>query len=215
MEAQAVPHRRPFPWRRALLALAVLLGLGVVGTAIGMTVWLQHYESLAWQGGAYGADTKAGVMVEPAAGSGGDVFFPRYRDGRTFHVLETITNVGRFPVRVLRLDTAEPQDRYPFRPLRAGASSGGQYAGPFQPLPVTIPAGQFRTFTVILGFNGKCIGGQPTRLSSLSAFRVPVGGQQALAFRIRYAHVFERTQRVPLPFAMTLSCRSRATPDAG
>jgi hypothetical protein len=80
--------RRP---RNLILAVATLT---VAGLVIGVVVWIQSYQPLAFAGATYlPADTKG----SPA----GDSEYVVYREGRSFRFGITIQNTGRFTVRVL------------------------------------------------------------------------------------------------------------------
>jgi hypothetical protein len=215
MEAQALQQPRPFAWRRRLLVLALVLGVAVTGATSAGYVWLQGYEPLG-TGSSYGAGVHQGVMVPAPFGSDGvDVFFPKYRPHATFHVETSIANRGRFPVTVLGLGDPGTEVNT-FRAVRAQVSPANAVGLDLSPLdsahPLQLQPGSERSVTITYRLASKCIGGQPPGYWKTSTSGTAAEGFRATWFRIRYAKVFEKTQQVALPFAITLVCRNGLAP---
>jgi hypothetical protein len=183
------------------LAGLALAGVGVV-VAAGLTavvLWLRTYAPLD-AAGAFAPGPGIGAVIEPALGSGGkEVFFPAYRDGRTFLASFTLHNGGRFAVTVERLEptaaTAAPAVAAAAlqTPDSVSIAAPAAHARPFRPL--TLAAGD--TAVLVVRFRLAC----PAR-----AGRIPAVSTDSLRLRYRYLHWFERTQTVTLPFAVTLRC---------
>lgn len=212
MEAQALGQGRLFSWRRLVVGAAVVLGLGLIGTAIGGFVWLHGYAPLAGQRSAFGFTRPDGVMVEPVTGSEGvEVFFPRYRKHGTFRLLTSIVNHGRFTVTMLGVPKIAYDESYALR--FAGIEATSSRDPKFHGLPVDadhpirLRPGHEQYVVVVYRWLWQCEGGQPPHFWSTSAPSTYASGYRALPVRIRYARFFEKTQTLQLPFAITLVCR--------
>jgi hypothetical protein len=211
MEAQALPQPRPFAWRRWLIVLALVVVSVGIAAAIAGYVWLRGYEPLR-PGSSYGAGVHQGVMVSAPDGSGGvDVFFPKYRPHATFHVQTSIANRGRFTVTVLGLGTPGVEVGT-FRAVRAQVSPSNAVGLDRSPLdrahPLQLKPGTERSVTLTYRLTARCIGGQPAGYWKTPTNGPSLSGFRSAWFRIRYAKVFEKTQLVQLPFAITLVCRN-------
>jgi hypothetical protein len=191
----ASPERHP-------LRLAGLVTGGVVlvlaGAALILFVWLRSYTPLdALTGsGTYAPGSGLAAYVEPVTGSGGKpVFIPAYRPQRPFDTAFTLHNSGRFAVTVLGLG-AEAQGGAPEAETLFATSS-----------PTADPERvhafeQFRldrsdTATLVVRWRLDCTG---TKAESYA---------DSLLLRYRYLSMFTRTERIPLPFAVTLRCAQR------
>lgn len=210
MEAQALPQPRPFAWRRRLLVLALVGGVGVAAAAIAGYVWLRGYEPLG-TGSFYGPVAARGVMVRAPDGSDGvDVFFLEYRPHATFKLAASVANHGRFPVTLVGLGSPAP-GATPFRPIRAQVSPPNQYGVDLSALdrahPVRLKPGAERTVVVTYRLESRCVGGQPAGYWKPGVAGAAVSGFRSAWLRIRYARVFEKTQLFTFPFAVTLKCR--------
>jgi hypothetical protein len=209
---------RGIRWRRVAIVSALAAFIAVVALAIATFAWLRSYAPLE-QGSTFGGLSKAeGKTVDPLDASGRvPVLFPRYRRGRTFHVVVALANRGRLGVTVLGLPkrSSEPAVLVPAK-VRVGALNGGTVG--FRPLdshhPVRIEPGQEREVAITYRIAGTCIGGQPKRYWSGRA--AGVGSiTDVVSFRIRYARWFERSQTMQLPFAIDLVCVRGLVPAAG
>jgi hypothetical protein len=221
VEAQALRQRRVFSWRRFAVGAAVFLVLAVIGTAVGVFVWLHEYAPFT-VGSFAGSNPPDGVMVQPPAGSEGvSVFFPRYRENGTFRVETSVRNRGRFAVTILGLP--KKVDRGTFAALRpvsveARLPSGRPYHG--RPVdaehPIRVRPDEEQELYVVYRFMWRCLGGQPAHFWRTGVPATNVSGFRGLPLRIKYAHVFEKTQTVPMPFAITYVCRDEiAAPAPG
>jgi hypothetical protein len=162
-----------------LAAVVAVVGLAVLG----LFLWLRTYTPLRairpiQPGAGLGAD------VEPTYGSGGKtVFIPVYRRGRAFVVTFTLENTGRFAVTVLGTDPGPARALTP-GPLVVGpaAFTGDLRLNPHDSAEVSV------------GWRLDC---SHTK-SEVTTDR--------LRIRYRYLSMFNRTQAVELPFAVTLRC---------
>ena len=190
------------PLRVLKLAALGLAALVVVAAAAAAAVvlWLRTYAPLDGSGGEVAPGPGVGAVIQPAVGSGGkEVFFPAYRNGRTFVASFTLHNGGRFAVTVEGLVPAQPETPPWIGPVELltteSVSPGAPVANtkPFRPL--RLAAGD--SAVVVARFRPLCPAGH-TRVPSVYA--------DSLTLRYRYARWFERTQRISLPFAVTLRC---------
>ena len=176
------------------LAAAVVIA-GVAAAAL--YLWLRTYAPLDAAPGDYAPGPGVGAAIEPAVGSGGkEVFFPSYRGGEPFDAAFTLHNAGHFTITVEGLVPATEQPAPWIGPAGIlGTSSGSdvKHTHPFQPL-VLSPGD---TGAVVVRFRPVCPKGRQ-RVAPAYADRVRL--------RYRYLRVFERTQTVVLPFAVTLRC---------
>lgn len=216
MDTHALPRTGFHSWRRLLVVAAVVLALVVIGTAIGLFVWLRSYAPLV-QGSVWGGGPPYGHMVEPIPGSGGtEVFFIKNRRDGLYRVRLSVQNRGRFTVALLGPASGQSI----FAPVAMRATAEGSpmseaphfYVGPVNHRhPLSLKPGDERSFEVTYRVGARCIGGQPKRY-----WPRPLGssveGTNEIALRIKYAHVFERTQRVPTPFAPVFACNNGTRP---
>jgi hypothetical protein len=214
MEAQALPQPRPFAWRRWLLVLALVVGVAVAAAGIAGYVWLRGYAPLA-TGSYYGPGAAQGVMVSAADGSDGvDVFFLKYRPHVSFQLMASVANHGRIPVTLVGLGSSG-LGPVPFQPIRVEVSPPNQYGSGLSPLdrahPMQLKPGEERAVAVTYRLASRCVGGQPAGYWKPGTAGTAVSGFRSAWFRIRYARVFEKTQRLTFPFAVTLMCRNGVT----
>ena len=187
----ATPGRHP-------LRTAGLVAGGVVvvlaGAALILFLWLRAYAPLGVLGaGTYAPGPGLAADVEPVAGSGGKpVFIPAYRPGRPFETAFTLHNSGRFAVTVLGL---EPGPATPAPRPQALLATDSPTAEPgslrsFQRLRLDPDD----TATLVLRWQLAC------------GKRKGESFSDSVRLRYRYLKMFTRTERVPLPFAVTLRC---------
>ena len=162
----------------------VVSAVAVVAAAavLGLFLWLRTYAPLA---GEYPVTPGSGLgaNIDPALGSGGKpVLVPAYRRGRPFEVTLTLANHGRFAVTLLGLGRSTP--------------------GPVTPISVTqnLRLDPKQTALVTVRWQLTC----PKGVTQAYADRLPL--------RYRYLSLFTRTERVALPFAVTLRCRGGPPP---
>ena len=190
MDAATVPRRHP-------LRLAGLVAAGVVLlAALAATVlylWLRTYAPLsAVPGFAPGPGLAADI--EPVTGSGGrPVLVPAYRPGRSFDTAFTLENTGRFAVEVRGL-AADGDGRVHAQAVLASDSSttsaDPEHLHPF----ATLRLSRGDTAIVVVRWRLDC------RNSHGETFA------DTVPLRYRYLSLFTRTERVALPFAVTLRC---------
>jgi hypothetical protein len=211
VEAQALRQRRLLSWRRIAVVAAIVVVLALLGAAIGTFVWLRGYAPLAL-GSFSGHNPPDGVLVEPPTGSDGvPVFFPRYRENATFRLLTSVRNRGRFTVTILGLPKSVDSGIFPaLRPVRLEARQQSRvgYHGALVDAghPVRVRPGREQELFVVYRFAWRCLGGQPTYFWRTGVPSSGVTGWRVLPLRISYAHV-EKTQTVPMPYAITFVCR--------
>ncbi len=177
---------------------AVLVVAGVAAAAL--YLWLRTYAPLESAPTDYAPGPGVGAAIEPAVGSGGkEVFFPAYRGGKAFDVAFTLHNKGHFTVTVTAL-VPEQEGKPPWIGPVAALGTSSVSAGadvnrthPFQPL--LLSPGD--TGGLVVRFQPVCTPKQ-RRPSPVYVDRVRL--------RYRYLRLFERTQTVELPFAVTLRC---------
>jgi len=177
----------------AVLVLAV--------AALVLYLWLRGYAPLDAQPTGFAPGPGLSADVEPIAGSGGKtVFVPVYRKARPFDTAFTLHNDGRFAVTVTGLgriaDGAEIRPSTLIGSDSATASADPTRLRPFRDL--RLEPGD--TATVVVRWQLDCAGSRNGRVFADS---VPL--------RYRYLSIFRRTERVVLPFAVTLRC-AMATP---
>ena len=168
----------------------------VVGAAVlALFLWLRTYAPLSGtDSGTFRPGVGLGADVEPAFGSGGKpVFVPAYKAGRPFDTTFTLTNKGRFAVTIKGLAHASDG------PLIAAQLLDPGHTRPVRHLRVE----PHETALVVVRWRLDC--------SHESA-----AGAQASAddVRLRYSYLslFTRTERVVLPFAVTLRCHGGPPP---
>ncbi len=193
-----VLHVHPLQARALKLAALAVAGLAlVVALALaGVVIWLRTYAPLDADG-AFSPGPGLRAAIRPAPGSGGkQVLVPSYRAGVPFLASFTLHNGGRFAVTVEGLEPAP--DEAPPSVEAVGLLTPASVAttapvGPTQPFqPLTLASGD--TAVLVARFRLACHG--PAAAVSTDALRL----------RYRYLRWFERTQTLPLPFAVTLRC---------
>lgn len=193
MHAATVRERHPLR-TAGLVAVGVVLVVALAGAAL--FLWLRNYAPLASLGpGSFAPGPNLEADVEPVTGSGGKtVFIPAYRPGRPFDTAFTIHNTGRFAVDVLGLATANGVPQLRAAELLAtdspAASADPEHVRPFE---------RFRldrgdTAIVVARWRLDC----SKYTGEFFADSLPL--------RYRYLSLFTRTERVELPFAVTLRC---------
>jgi hypothetical protein len=191
VDAATVPERHPLR-----LAGLVVAGIVLVAAlaALVLFLWLRTYAPLSGAG-AFAPGPGLSADVEPVTGSGGrPVLIPAYRPGRPFDTAFTLHNTGRFAVEVAGLADADapPQLRAArlFATDSSTASADPQHLHPFQRLRLN----RGDSATVVVRWRLDC----RTRSGEVYADTVPL--------RVSYLSIFTRTERVELPFAVTLRC---------
>jgi hypothetical protein len=224
MDAQAVPQPTPFPWRRAVRIALAILALALLGTAIGVFVWLRSYSPVVF-GNAYRAAPPYGHLVEPVAGSGGtEVFFVQARRDGRFHVEISLLNSGRMGIDVVG-PAKVPFDQPPiFVPvaMRATGQAVGEPLGPHAYVgrvdashPLHLAPGEQRYLDVTYRVGLRCKDGQPKgywRAARVQAGGVGTGVGNELRVQIKYGRVFDHAEVVVLPFAYVLMCNGGTIP---
>jgi hypothetical protein len=194
VDSGTVPERHP-------LRLAALVAGGIVvvlALAAGiLLLWLRTYAPLESLGrGSFAPGPGLGADVEPVTGSGGKpVFIPAYRSGRPFDTAFTLHNTGRFAVDVVGL-AGEERRRPELQAVgllatdspTASADPGGLH--PFTKLRLD----RGDTAILVVRWRLDCSHSR----SEVSADTVPL--------RYSYLSMFTRTERIRLPFAVTLRC---------
>ena len=178
------------------LRLAGLIAAGVVAVlaaaALVVFLWLRTYAPLDVLRSGYAPGPGLAADVQPVLGSGGKpVLIPQYRPGRPFDTAFTLHNSGRFAVTILGL---EPERSGPPQASQLLATDAASVARlhPFE---------RFRlnpddTASLVVRWRLAC-----TRNRGYAT-------SDSLVLRYRYLSQFERTERITLPFAVTLRCGS-------
>ena len=166
-----------------------------LGTAV-LYGWLRTYAPLSVVGsGGFAPGPGLAADIEPVTGSGGKpVFIPVYRKERPFDTAFTLHNTGRFAVTVTGL-----------------ASS---------------PADSALAPTALLATDSSTASADPSHLHAFTRLRLDAGdtaivvvrwgldcaratgeaSADGVLLRYDYLSLFTRTERVRLPFAVTLRC---------
>lgn len=191
------------PGRVLKLAGIVVAALLVVVAAVALAValWLRSYAPLDAGEGSFAPGPGVGAVIQPATGSGGkEVFFPAYRRGRKFVASFTLHNAGHFNVTVEGLVPAAPESPPWIGPvglLTTDTVSTNAPVGNTRPFrPFVLAAGD--TAVLVASFEPIC----PRKRSA----GVPAVYTDSLTLRYRYARWFTRTEKISLPFAVTLRC---------
>jgi hypothetical protein len=195
MDAAGAAEQR-HPLRLAgLIAAGVVLLVGLA--AVVLFFWLGRYAPLAALGeGTFAPGPGLGADVRPVTGSGGKtVFLPTYRNGRPFDTAFTVHNDGRFAVTVTGLGSmTSPPELAPQELLNTDSSTASTDPAHLQPFEkLRLDPGDSAILVVRWGLD--CPTGDK---SEVFADQVPL--------RYRYLSLFTRTERVRLPFAVTLRC---------
>lgn len=189
----AAPASARHPARIAGLVAGGLLLVAVLAAAI-LFLWLRGYTPLSAAGG-FAPGPGLGADIEPVTGSlGRPVFVPAYRPGRPFDTAFTLRNTGRFAVDVTGLAGGAARQSPTAVQLLATdsstASADPDHLHPFRRL--RLDPGD--TAILVVRWHLAC----PKNASESYADRV--------ALRYSYLSLFTRTERVALPFAVTLRC---------
>jgi hypothetical protein len=190
------------PLRMLKLAGVVLAALVVVAAAVtgAAALWLRTYAPLEALDGGFAPGPGVGAVILPAVGSGGkEVFFPTFRKGKSFVASFTLHNSGHFAVTIEGIVAAKPDAPPWIGPVEllttdsvtTGAPVG--HTSPFRPL--TLSAGD--TAVLVARFQPLCPAGNR---------RLPGVYSDSLVLRYSYVRWFTRTERISLPFAVTLRC---------
>jgi hypothetical protein len=195
MEAAGAAQER-HPLRLAgLIVAGVVLVVGLA--AVVLFLWLGSYAPLAALGdGTFAPGPGLGADVRPVTGSGGKtVFLPTYRKGRPFDTAFTVHNDGRFAVTVTGLgSTASSPELAPQELLTTDSSTASTDPARLQPFEkLRLDPGD--SAILVVRWRLDCPAGDK---SEVFADRVPL--------RYDYLSLFTRTERVRLPFAVTLRC---------
>jgi hypothetical protein len=194
MEAATTPRRHPLRLAGLIAGGAILVGALAVAVVV---VWLRTYAPLSAPGSGFAPGPGLGADVRPVTGSGGKtVFIPAYRKGRPFDTAFTLHNDGRFAVTVTGLaSTAHVPELWPDTLLTTDSSTASADPAHLQPFqPLRLDPGDSAILVVRWGLD--CSGGAR---GEVFADDVPL--------RYRYLSQFTRTERVRLPFAVTLRCK--------
>ena len=193
MHAATAPERHP-------LRLAGLVAGGVVLVvalaAAVLFLWLRTYAPLSSVGaGSFAPGPGLAADVEPVTGSGGKpVFIPVYRQGRPFDTAFTIHNTGRFAVDVIGLAAQQGTPQLHAVGLLAtdspAANADPEHLHPFERFRLN----RGDDAIVVARWRLDC----SKRTSEVFA--------DALPLRYSYLSMFTRTERLELPFAVTLRC---------
>ncbi len=191
-------HRHPL--RLAVLVAGGLLVVAAVAAGA-LYVWLGSYAPLAALDSDFAPGSGVGADVQPIAGSGGKpVFFPAYQPGREFQVAFTLRNTGRFQVTVTGLVPDAPAARPPWVGAVAllGTDSATASADPGDLLPFQdVKLARGDSAILVVRYHLDC---------ERSAKVAPDVYSDRIRLRYSYLSVFNRTQTVVLPFAVTLRC---------
>jgi hypothetical protein len=191
----AAPASARHPLRVAGLVAGGVLIVVALAAAI-LFLWLRSYAPLSAVGaGGFAPGPGLGADIEPVTGSlGRPVFVPAFRPGRPFDTAFTLRNTGRFAVDVTGLATDIAQESP--RPVgllatdSSTASADPAHLHPFRRL--RLDPGD--TAILVVRWQLAC----PKNARESFADNVPL--------RYSYLSLFTRTERVGLPFAVTLRC---------
>jgi hypothetical protein len=195
MEAAGAAEQR-HPFRLAgLIVAGVVLVVGLA--AVVLFLWLRGYAPLGALGeGTFAPGPGLGADVRPVTGSGGKtVFLPTYRDGRPFDTAFTVHNDGRFAVTVTGLGSmTSPPELAPQGLLTTDSSTASTDPAHLQAFrKLRLDPGD--SAILVVRWKLDCPSGDA---HEVFADRVPL--------RYEYLSLFTRTERIRLPFAVTLRC---------
>jgi hypothetical protein len=194
MEAATAPQRHPL--RLASLIVIGVVMIGVLAAAV-VFLWLGTYAPLSAFGpGSFAPGPGLGADIRPVTGSGGKtVFIPTYRKGKAFDTAFTLDNSGRFAVTVKGLAARKSAPQLEAVALlttdSSTASADPAHLHAFQHL--RLDPGD--TAILVVRWRLSCPAGNRREVY---ADEVPL--------RYSYLSLFTRTERVRLPFAVTLRC---------
>ncbi len=160
--------------------------------ALALFLWLRTYAPLSGTAtGSFAPGAGLGAAIEPAFGSGGKtVYVPAYKQGRPFDTTFTLTNEGRFAVTIKGLTAGG-----------SGPLAAAQLLDPGHKRPVRdLRIEPHETALVVVRWQLDC-----TRSTAQVA-------ADTVRLRYGYLSLFTRTERVELPFAVTLRCRGGPPP---
>jgi hypothetical protein len=187
----AVPARHPY--RNAALVLAG--GILVVAlAAVALYLWLGRYAPLS-AAGSYAPGP--GVAAPSGDSAGGRPSFVPLGERQTFDTAFTLSNTGRFAVTLTSLEGDGTGAPRPVRLLAtdsATASADPGHLHPFHKLRI----GPGDSAILVVRWQVGCTGGG--------------GTAGVLRLRYEYLKLFDRSQTVTLPFAVTLRCGASQTP---
>ena len=193
MTAETVPQRHPLRLAGLVAGGAVLV---LALAAAILFFWLRTYAPLnAVDSGTFAPGPGLGADIEPVTGSGGrPVFIPAYRAGRPFDTAFTLHNTGRFAVEVTGLGHANSRpELQPEELLTTSSSTANADPDHLQPF-ARLRLDRDDTAVVVVRWRLDCSKSK----AEVSAASVPL--------RYTYLTMFTRTERVQLPFAVTLRC---------
>lgn len=188
------------------LAVSILsAAVAVVGVAVlALFLWLRTYAPLDATGitGSVAPGPGLGADVEPTFGSGGKtVFIPAYRKGRPFDVAFTIENTGRFAVTLtgIRSTLVGPLFAARLFATDAAGSADPAHLHPFRELRLDPKDSALIAVRWHLDCSKNAGGGTEVTTDHVR-------------LRYRYLSMFNRSQSVELPFAVTLRCSGGPPP---
>lgn len=188
--AEAAPARHPY--RNAALVLAGLVLVTVLAAAA-LYVWLGRYAPLS----AAGSFAPGPGVATPTGNTGGRPMFVPLGERQTFDTAFTLSNTGRFAVTLTDLASGGTVAPRPLQLLgtdSATASADPGHLHRFHELRI----GPGDSATLVVRWQVGCADGS----SSADAVRL----------RYEYLSLFDRTQTVQLPFAVTVRCGASQTP---
>jgi len=186
-----VPRHDRHPLRLAGL-IAVGLVAVIAAAALAVFLWLRAYAPLDVLRTGYAPGPGLAADVQPVLGSEGKpVLIPQYRPGRSFDTAFTLHNGGRFAVEILGLRPVESRPPQASELFVADSLSSAR-PHRFQRFRL----GPDDTASLVVRWRLAC-----TRSNGYTS-------SDSLELRYRYLSQFERTERITLPFAVTLRCRS-------
>ena len=178
-----------------VLGVVVLLALG----AAGVYGWLRSYSPLGAASTGFAPGPGLAADIEPVLGSGGKpVFIPIYHKGRSFDAAFTLHNSGRFTVNVSGLAPGAGLDPSAtglaptalFTTDSSTASADPAHLHPFSDL--RLDPGDSAIVVVRYGLDCSRSASEAT--------------SDSLPLRYDYLSLFKQTERIRLPFAVTLRC---------
>jgi hypothetical protein len=193
MSAETVPQRHPLRLAGLVAGGAVLV---LALAAAILFFWLRTYAPLsAVDSGTFAPGPGLGADIEPVTGSGGrPVFIPAYRAGRAFDTAFTLHNTGRFAVEVTGLGKANSRpELQPEELLTTSSSTANADPSHLQPF-ARLRLDRDDTAVVVVRWRLDCSKSK----AEVFAASVPL--------RYTYLTMFTQTERVELPFAVTLRC---------
>jgi hypothetical protein len=194
VDAATAQERHPL--RLAALVTAGVVAVLVAAAAI-LFVWLRTYGPLDVRSdrGSFAPGPGLGADVEPVTGSGGKpVFIPAYQPGQAFDTAFTIHNGGRFAVEVKGLGHAQwPAELQAIGLLATDSSTASADPSGLRPF-AKLRLDRGDTAILVVRWRPDC---------SKSAREV---SEDTVPLRYSYLSLFTRTERIRLPFAVTLRC---------